>query len=137
MQSHDYNDLHSLLYPGHRVLAVLDLHSDCFNGQSLGLVSSNTEGRGIYLPFSSFGGIPHHRLNSIRIHATAIKPLNLRIPKPPQWNQNQPQNNILYHPLKNSTMDHKSTNSRLRTNQIIQNQNIPQYFPREIPFHLN
>ena len=29
---------------GHGVLAVFDLHSDCFSGQSLGLVSSNTEG---------------------------------------------------------------------------------------------
>ena len=29
-----------------------------------------------------------------------------------------------YHPLKNSTIYHKSTNSKTRTNQIIQNQNI-------------
>ena len=32
-------------------------------------------------------------------------------------------------------MDHKSTNSKTRTNQIIQNQNTPYYFPREIPQH--
>ena len=29
---------------GHGVLIAFDLHSDCFSGQSLGLVSSNTEG---------------------------------------------------------------------------------------------
>ena len=28
---------------GHVVLVAFDLHSDCFSGQSLGLVSSNTE----------------------------------------------------------------------------------------------
>ena len=33
---------------GHGVQVTLfDLHSDCFSGQSLGLVSSNTEDRGI------------------------------------------------------------------------------------------
>ena len=31
--------------------------------------------------------------------------------------------------------DHKSTNSKTRTNQIIQNQNKLHYFPREIPQH--
>ena len=29
---------------GHGVLVAVDLHSDCFSGQSLGLVSSNAEG---------------------------------------------------------------------------------------------
>ena len=42
-------------------VALFDLHSDCFSGQSLGLVGSNTEGRGIDLPFSSLDGIPRHR----------------------------------------------------------------------------
>ena len=41
-----HNDLLSLLCPtiiGHGVLAAFDLYSGCFIGQSLGLVSSNTE----------------------------------------------------------------------------------------------
>ena len=46
---------------GYGVRVVLfDLHSGCFSGQSLWLVSSNTEGKEIYLPFSPLGGIPHH-----------------------------------------------------------------------------
>ena len=53
------------LTTGHGVLAAFDLHSDCISGQSLGLVSSNTEGRGILSYFPSPGGIPHHSMKLI------------------------------------------------------------------------
>ena len=33
------------------------------------------------------------------------------------------------------TMDHKGTNNKTRTSQIIQNQNTPYHFSREIPQH--
>ena len=61
--------------------------------------------------------------------AKAIEPFNLRIQGLNEIKINP--KIIRYHPSQNSIMDHKSTNSKTRTNQVIPNQNTPHHLKKK------
>ena len=73
--------------------------------------------------------------NLFQNKTNGFKPLNLRIPN--HLNEIKINPKIIHDTiLLKTNMDPTSTNSKTRTNQIIQDQNTPYHFPRKIPQHL-